>query len=72
MFFFIYLSSMELGIVNRIIDFFKEDDNVRKLIRRVIVFFFVFIDSIEDVLFWVLEDGGEIDLIDMFIYYVIE
>lgn len=68
MFFLFYLSSMELGIV----EFFKEDDNMRKLIRRVIVFFFVFIDSIEDVLFWVLEDGGEIDLIEMFIYYVIE
>lgn len=68
MFFLFYLSSMELGIV----EFFKEDDNMRKLIRRVIVFFFVFIDSIEDVLFWVLEDVGEIDLIEMFIYYVIE
>lgn len=38
---------MELGTA----EFFKEDDNMRKLIRRAIVLPLVPIDSIEDVLF---------------------
>lgn len=63
---------MELGTANRTTDFFTEDDNVRKLIRRATVLPLVPIDSIEDVLFSALEDGGETDLTDTFTYYVTE
>lgn len=42
---------MELGTADRTTEFFKEDDNVKKLIRRATVLPLVLIDSIEDVLF---------------------
>lgn len=42
---------MELGTADRTTEFFKEDDNVKKLIRRATVLPLNPIDSIEDVLF---------------------